>query len=144
MLLSCVYAQSIFKLQKCLTTHLSLCSLSNRVEAWTRDVAFSLRQEGRPMVDLIPDRTKVRVMEKDWKITDTAVDWLRTEGVNSTKPFVLYLGLNLPHPYPSPSSGENFGSSTFRTSLYWLEKVSTFYRFCSKAEVNIVSVVYWY
>ncbi|XP_003479493.2 arylsulfatase K [Cavia porcellus] len=99
-------------------------SVSNRVEAWTRDVAFSLRQEGRPMVDLIPDRTKVRVMEKDWKITDTAVDWLRTEGVNSTKPFVLYLGLNLPHPYPSPSSGENFGSSTFRTSLYWLEKVS--------------------
>ncbi|KYO48717.1 arylsulfatase K isoform A [Alligator mississippiensis] len=47
-------------------------SLSNRVEAWTRDVDFLLRQEGRPMVNL---------------------------------------------------TGENFGSSTFKTSPYWLEKV---------------------
>ncbi|XP_058512406.1 arylsulfatase K [Ochotona princeps] len=98
-------------------------SLSNRVEAWTRDVAFLLRQEGRPMVNLIADKTRVRVMDKDWKTTDRAVDWLRREAVNHTHPFVLYLGLNLPHPYPSPSSGENFGASTFRTSLYWLEKV---------------------
>lgn len=98
-------------------------SLSNRVEAWTRDVAFLLRQEGRPMVNLIANKTKVRVMEKDWKATDRAIDWLRREAVNHTDPFVLYLGLNLPHPYPSPSSGENFGASTFRTSLYWLEKV---------------------
>lgn len=61
-------------------------------------------------------------MDKDWQNTDKAIAWLRQ--VNSTKPFVLYLGLNLPHPYPSPSSGENFGSSTFHTSLYWLEKVA--------------------
>ncbi|XP_027461749.1 arylsulfatase K isoform X5 [Zalophus californianus] len=99
-------------------------SISNRVEAWTRDVAFLLRQEGRPMVNLIPKKTKVRVMEKDWKNTDRAVNWLRKEASNYTQPFVLYLGLNLPHPYPSPSSGENFGSSTFHTSLYWLKKVS--------------------
>ncbi|XP_072814493.1 arylsulfatase K isoform X3 [Vicugna pacos] len=99
-------------------------SISNRVEAWTRDVAFLLRQEGRPMVNLIPKKTKVRVMQRDWKNTDRAVNWLRKEGINYTQPFVLYLGLNLPHPYPSPSSGENFGSSTFHTSLYWLKKVS--------------------
>ncbi|KAB1281838.1 Arylsulfatase K [Camelus dromedarius] len=99
-------------------------SISNRVEAWTRDVAFLLRQEGRPMVNLIPKKTKVRVMQRDWKSTDRAVNWLRKEGINYTQPFVLYLGLNLPHPYPSPSSGENFGSSTFHTSLYWLKKVS--------------------
>ncbi|XP_006885454.1 PREDICTED: LOW QUALITY PROTEIN: arylsulfatase K [Elephantulus edwardii] len=98
-------------------------SVSNRVEAWTRDVAFLLRQEGRPVVDLIPNKTKVRVMEKDWTNTDRAVKWLRKEAVNYTQPFVLYLGLNLPHPYPSPSSGENYGASTFHTSLYWLEKV---------------------
>ncbi|XP_055459977.1 arylsulfatase K [Psammomys obesus] len=98
-------------------------SISNRVEAWTRDVAFLLRQEGRPMVTLIPDKNRRRVMEKDWQTTDRAVNWLRQEAVNYTKPFVLYLGLNLPHPYPSPSSGENFGASTFHTSLYWLEKV---------------------
>ncbi|XP_013846941.1 arylsulfatase K isoform X2 [Sus scrofa] len=99
-------------------------SISNRVEAWTRDVAFLLRQEGRPMVNLISKKTKVRVMEGDWKNTDKAVKWLRKEAMNYTQPFVLYLGLNLPHPYPSPSSGENFGSSTFQTSLYWLKKVS--------------------
>ncbi|XP_036702024.1 arylsulfatase K isoform X1 [Balaenoptera musculus] len=34
-------------------------SISNRVEAWTRDVAFLLRQEGRPMVNLVPKKTKV-------------------------------------------------------------------------------------
>ncbi|XP_021079263.1 arylsulfatase K isoform X3 [Mesocricetus auratus] len=103
-----------------------LCSdtLSNRVEAWTRDVAFLLRQEGRPVVNLIPDKDRRRVMEKDWQNTDRAIGWLRQEAANDTKPFVLYLGLNLPHPYPSPSSGENFGASTFRTSLYWLEKVA--------------------
>ncbi|KAF0880164.1 ARSK Arylsulfatase, partial [Crocuta crocuta] len=100
-------------------------SISNRVEAWTRDVAFLLRQEGRPMVNLIPKKTKVRVMAEDWKNTDRAVNWLRKEASNNTRPFVLYLGLNLPHPYPSPSSGENFGSSTFHTSLYWLNKVSS-------------------
>ena len=61
-------------------------------------------------------------MAKDWQNTDKATDWLRQ--VNHTKPFILYLGLNLPPPYPSPSSGENFGASTFQTSLYWLEKVS--------------------
>ncbi|XP_035876450.1 arylsulfatase K isoform X2 [Phyllostomus discolor] len=103
---------------------LSSCLSSNRVEAWTRDVAFLLRQEGRPMVNLIPKKTKVRVMEEDWKTTDRAVNWLRKAATNHTQPFVLYLGLNLPHPYPSPSSGENFGSSTFHTSRYWLKKVS--------------------
>ncbi|GAB1298392.1 Arylsulfatase K [Apodemus speciosus] len=97
-------------------------SLSNRVEAWTREVEFLLRQEGRPIVNLMPDKNRRRVMAKDWQNTDKAIRWLRR--VNDTKPFVLYLGLNLPHPYPSPSSGENFGASTFHTSLYWLEKVA--------------------
>ncbi|XP_020864467.1 arylsulfatase K [Phascolarctos cinereus] len=98
-------------------------SISNRVEAWTRDVDFLLRQEGRPVVNLIPDKTKTRIMEEDWQNTDKAASWLRKEAINFTQPFVLYLGLNLPHPYPSPYTGENFGSSTFQTSPYWLEKV---------------------
>lgn len=113
------------------------------MEAWTRDVAFLLRQEGRPMVNLAPKKTKVRVMEADWKNTDRAVSWLRKEASNSTQPFVLYLGLNLPHPYPSPSSGENFGSSTFHTSLYWLKKVGV-YCVSSKVKANILSVCYCY
>uniref|UniRef100_A0A8C5U8I1 Arylsulfatase K n=1 Tax=Malurus cyaneus samueli TaxID=2593467 RepID=A0A8C5U8I1_9PASS len=99
-------------------------SVSNRVEAWTRDVDFLLRQEGRPMVKLRGDRKQVRVMEADWRNTDKAVNWIKEEAVNLTQPFVLYLGLNLPHPYPSPYAGENFGSSTFLTSPYWLEKVN--------------------
>ncbi|XP_074057416.1 arylsulfatase K isoform X2 [Macrotis lagotis] len=98
-------------------------SISNRVEAWTRDVDFLLRQEGRPVVNLIPDKIKTRIMEEDWQNTDKAINWLRKEAINFTQPFVLYLGLNLPHPYPSPYTGENFGSSTFQTSPYWLEKV---------------------
>lgn len=100
-----------------------VCIFSNRVEAWTRDVKFLLRQEGRPMVKLTGHRKQVRVMEKDWQNTDKAVNWIKEEAVNFTQPFVLYLGLNLPHPYPSPYAGENFGSSTFLTSPYWLEKV---------------------
>ncbi|XP_030422937.1 arylsulfatase K isoform X3 [Gopherus evgoodei] len=97
---------------------------SNRVEAWTRDVDFLLRQEGRPMVNLTGNKTFVRVMEEDWQNTDKAASWIRKEATNFSQPFVLYLGLNLPHPYPSPSTGENFGSSTFLTSPYWLEKVT--------------------
>ncbi|KAM9367965.1 arylsulfatase K [Phaethornis superciliosus] len=99
-------------------------SLSNRVEAWTRDVDFLLRQEGRPMVNLTGDKKHVRVMEADWQTTDKAVTWIKEEAINFTQPFVLYLGLNLPHPYPSPYAGEHFGSSTFLTSPYWLEKVN--------------------
>jgi len=94
------------------------------VEAWTRDVEFLLRQEGRPKVNLTGDRRHVRVMKADWQVTDKAVTWIKKEAVTLTQPFALYLGLNLPHPYPSPYAGENFGSSTFLTSPYWLEKVS--------------------
>ncbi|XP_072778114.1 arylsulfatase K isoform X4 [Taeniopygia guttata] len=99
-------------------------SVSNRVEAWTRDVNFLLRQEGRPMVKVTGHRKQIRVMETDWQNTDKAVNWIKEEAVNFTQPFILYLGLNLPHPYPSPYAGENFGSSTFLTSPYWLEKVN--------------------
>nr|XP_056704381.1 arylsulfatase K [Euleptes europaea] len=98
-------------------------SLSNRVEAWTRNVDFLLQQEGRPVAELVGDKKYVRVMKKDWEITDKAASWIRSKATNLTQPFVLYLGLNLPHPYPSPSSGENYGASTFLTSPYWLEKV---------------------
>ncbi|XP_073480630.1 arylsulfatase K isoform X1 [Aquarana catesbeiana] len=99
-------------------------SLSNRVEAWTRDVPFLLRQEGRPMANLTTNRTQIRIREEDWKNVDLAVDWIRKQAKNSSEPFFLYLGLNLPHPYPSEDMGENWGSSTFLTSLYWLQKVS--------------------
>ncbi|XP_040277489.1 arylsulfatase K [Bufo bufo] len=99
-------------------------SLSNRVEAWTRDVQFLLRQEGRPVASLVANKTQTRIMEEDWKNVDLAAGWLRKQAVSSSQPFILYLGLNLPHPYPSVNMGENFGASTFLTSPYWLQKVS--------------------
>ncbi|KPP66863.1 hypothetical protein Z043_114595, partial [Scleropages formosus] len=99
-------------------------SVSNRVEAWTRDVPFLLRQEGRPVTDLTGDASTVRVMTKDWNTTDSAARWIRHTAASLSQPFALYLGLNLPHPYPTDSLGPNAGGSTFRSSPYWLKKAS--------------------
>ncbi|KAL0979773.1 hypothetical protein UPYG_G00189460 [Umbra pygmaea] len=98
-------------------------SVSNRVEAWTRDVPFLLRQEGRPVTDLVGDASTRRVMTKDWKNTDIATKWIQRKAASLAQPFALYLGLNLPHPYVTNSLGPNAGGSTFRTSPYWLKKV---------------------
>lgn len=95
---------------------------SNRVEAWTREVAFILRQEGRPVADLVGDRSTVRVMTKDWNTTDSAVQWIRQQATARSQPFALYLGLNLPHPYRTEGLDPTAGGSTFRTSPYWLDK----------------------
>ncbi|XP_026862047.2 arylsulfatase K isoform X1 [Electrophorus electricus] len=99
-------------------------SVSNRVEAWTREVPFLLRQEGRPMTELVGDASTVRVMTKDWKTTDSATQWIRKNATALPQPFALYLGLNLPHPYRTESLGPTAGGSTFRTSPFWLRKVS--------------------
>lgn len=98
-------------------------SASNRVEAWTREVAFLLRQEGRPVADLVGNRSTDRVMTKDWNTTDSAVQWIRQKATALLQPFALYLGLNLPHPYRTEDLGPTAGGSTFRTSPYWLKKV---------------------
>uniref|UniRef100_A0A1A8RIV4 Arylsulfatase K n=1 Tax=Nothobranchius rachovii TaxID=451742 RepID=A0A1A8RIV4_9TELE len=100
-------------------------SVSNRVEAWTRDVQFLLRQEGRPVSQLVGDMSTVRIMTEDWKNTDKAAQWIRQTAAVSHKPFALYLGLNLPHPYRTDSFGPNAGGSTFKSSPYWLTKVSS-------------------
>lgn len=100
-----------------------LChSCSNRVEAWTRDVRFLLRQEGRPVTQLVGNMSTVRIMSKDWENTDKAAQWIHQRAQSSDQPFALYLGLNLPHPYRTESLGPTAGGSTFRTSPYWLEK----------------------
>ncbi|XP_076126647.1 arylsulfatase K [Alosa pseudoharengus] len=98
-------------------------TVSNRVEAWTRDVPFLLRQEGRPVADLVGNLSTVRVMTHDWKNTDMASEWIR-HIAQPSQPFALYLGLNLPHPYKTEALGPDAGGSTFRTSPYWLKKVS--------------------
>ncbi|GCB65645.1 hypothetical protein scyTo_0007762 [Scyliorhinus torazame] len=98
-------------------------SVSNRVEAWTRDVKFLLSQEGRPTTVLIGNESTVRVMNNDWKNVDKVTEWIRHKATQLGQPFVLSVGLNLPHPYPTPSMGKTFGGSTFKTSPYWLKKV---------------------
>lgn len=104
-------------------------SFSNRVEAWTRDVKFLLRQEGRPVTQLIGNMSTVRIMRKDWENVDKAAQWIHQRARPSNQPFALYLGLNLPHPYATKSLGPTAGGSTFLTSPYWLEKA---YNFSSK------------
>ncbi|MEQ2161828.1 hypothetical protein GOODEAATRI_013568 [Goodea atripinnis] len=100
-------------------------SVSNRVEAWTRNVQFLLRQEGRPVSQLVGNMSTIRIMEDDWKNTDKATQWIRHTAALSNEPFALYLGLNLPHPYKTDSLGPTAGGSTFRSSPYWLTKVSS-------------------
>ncbi|KAM3610380.1 uncharacterized protein V6R79_003101 [Siganus canaliculatus] len=100
-------------------------SISNRVEAWTRDVQFLLRQEGRPVTQLVGNNSTVRIMKKDWENTDRAAQWIYQRAAASHQPFALYLGLNLPHPYKTESLGPTAGGSTFLTSPYWLQKVSS-------------------
>uniref|UniRef100_A0A3Q3VZU0 Sulfatase N-terminal domain-containing protein n=1 Tax=Mola mola TaxID=94237 RepID=A0A3Q3VZU0_MOLML len=100
-------------------------SVSNRVEAWTRDVPFLLRQEGRPVTKLVGNMSTVRIMGTDWENADKAAQWIHQRAASSEQPFALYLGLNLPHPYKTESLGSTAGGSTFLTSPYWLEKVSS-------------------
>lgn len=116
-----------FLLSTCLC---ALChSCSNRVEAWTRDVQFLLRQEGRPVTQLVGNMSTIRIMEEDWKNTDKATRWIHRTAASSAQPFALYLGLNLPHPYKTKSLGPTAGGSTFLTSPYWLSKARFFFFF---------------
>lgn len=126
--LVCVYLYLPF----CIKTPLA----SNRVEAWTREVAFLLSQEGRPVADLVGNGSTVRVMTKDWDITDSAVQWIRQKATALSQPFALYLGLNLPHPYRTEELGPTAGGSTFRTSPYWLKKAS-----CSSSPSSLIATL---
>ncbi|KAM7416517.1 hypothetical protein PAMA_018531 [Pampus argenteus] len=99
-------------------------SVSNRVEAWTRDVQFLLRQEGRPVTQLVGNMSTERIKKVDWKNTDMATRWIHQRAASPHQPFALYLGLNLPHTYKTESLGPTAGGSTFLTSPYWLKKIS--------------------
>nr|XP_046243035.1 arylsulfatase K [Scatophagus argus]XP_046243036.1 arylsulfatase K [Scatophagus argus] len=100
-------------------------TVSNRVEAWTRDVQFLLSQEGRPVTQLVGNMSTTKIMRKDWNNTEKATQWIHQRAASSHQPFALYLGLNLPHPYNTKSLGPTAGGSTFLTSPYWLERVSS-------------------
>lgn len=121
----CYFSEFIYPVCVCTCTCVwDVCS--NRVEAWTRDVQFLLRQEGRPVTQLVGNMSTVRIMRKDWENTDRATQWLQQRAQSSQQPFALYLGLNLPHPYKTEPLGPTAGASTFRTSPYWLEKAGCY------------------
>lgn len=115
-----------FVLLLCYVFVCSRHSSSNRVEAWTRDVQFLLRQEGRPVTQLVGNMSTIRIMRKDWQNTDKAAQWIHQRARSSDQPFALYLGLNLPHPYKTESLGPTAGGSTFLASPYWLKKAFSF------------------
>ncbi|TNN38854.1 Arylsulfatase K [Liparis tanakae] len=118
-------------------------SVSNRVEAWTRDVRFVLRQEGRPVAQLVGNTSTVRIMRKDWENTDKATQWIHQRAASSRQPFALYLGLNLPHPYKTESLGPTAGGSTFLTSPYWLKKACCFCSCFFKVSSEHIAVPEW-
>eukprot|EP00064_Thunnus_orientalis_P012482 superscaffoldBa00001920_g12517 len=114
-------------------------SVSNRVEAWTRDVQFLLRQEGRPVTQLVGNMSTKRIKKEDWGHTDMATQWIHERAASPHQPFALYLGLNLPHTYRTESLGPTAGGSTFLTSPYWLKKAC----FSSSVSSDLISVPKW-
>jgi len=79
-----------------------------RVSAWTRTPNRTLLRPTH-MVEapkIIPGKVE-RVHERDWMNVDEAVKWLKDEAASTDKPFMLYLGLNAPHP-PYRTSDEYF------------------------------------
>ncbi|XP_072038127.1 arylsulfatase K-like [Amphiura filiformis] len=98
-------------------------SLSNRMEAWTRNVNFTLAQEGHPTPVLFGNESTTNV-STDWLLLPSITRWIQTNASKSSQPFLLYVGFTLPHPYNTPSSGKAAGGSTFKTSPYWLKKVN--------------------
>ena len=119
-----------------------VCSCSNRVEAWVRDVQFLLRQEGRPVTQLVGNMSTVRIMRKDWENTDKATEWIRQRAAPSHQPFALYLGLNLPHPYKTEALGPTAGGSTFLTSPYWLKKACFFFPVFPDCFLSIIAEIH--
>jgi len=97
-------------------------SESERVESWTRGVKFALRQEPRPVAKTVGDANTREVQLKDWQNVRKSVRFLSRAKLRE-KPFLLYLGINLPHPYKTEENGPTAGGSTFKSSPYYLKQV---------------------
>lgn len=71
----------------------------SRVSAWTGEVNFKLRrpqfnENDKP--EIIPAQVE-RVHELHWDYIGKSIEWLRT-AAKGEKPFMLYTGINTPHP----------------------------------------------
>jgi arylsulfatase K len=80
-----------------------------RVSPWTRS-AYIPRPEYRMEGPRIIEEDVERLHEHDWDNVDRSVDWLHEQATGGNAPFMLYLGLNLPHP-------------AFTTSTHWLSAI---------------------
>lgn len=67
-----------------------------RVTPWTRATGIRRPEYRMPGPQVLNDERE-RVLEHDWRNVDRATQWL-TEHSDDERPFLLYLGLNQPHP----------------------------------------------
>ena len=96
---------------------------SERVESWTRNVDFALRQDPRPVAQTTGDMNTTRVNKKDWENFDRAKNFLGSVS-NHSEPFFLYWGIYSPHPYDSIwEDGPQAGASTFLSSPHYLSRI---------------------
>jgi arylsulfatase K len=84
-------------------------SLRARLSAWTRSANIELPNydESAPVV-LPGDQREVH--DKDWKLIRRSIEWLKQGRQSPPQPFLLYIGLGIPHP-------------PFRTSQYYYDRI---------------------
>jgi arylsulfatase K len=84
-------------------------SVRARVSAWTRSAGIErpAYDEAEPLV--LPGNQR-EIHAEDWKTIRAGVAWLGASVKSPGKPFLLYLGLNDPHP-------------PFRTSQFYFDKI---------------------
>ena len=76
-----------------------------RVSAWTRSAGIELPNYNEPTPVVLPG-DKQDVHGKDWRLIRQGAEWLKEAKESPDKPFLLYIGLGIPHP-------------PFRTSQYY-------------------------
>lgn len=79
-----------------------------RATAWLRSASIHRPAYVQPP-PRVDDGRDVRFRKGDWEKIDGSVAWLKTQSATS-QPFMLYCGLNAPHP-------------PFATNRYWLERI---------------------
>lgn len=70
-------------------------SLRARISAWTRSANIA-RPQYNPGLPRIVAAKDGRVHAQDWKLVDQSIEWLHKSAGQG--PFLLYLGLGIPHP----------------------------------------------
>lgn len=80
-------------------------TLRARISPWTNQALIE-RPCYNHVAPSVIEGDKERCHPGDWRTIDRAIDWMREEGAPGKKPFMLYLGINKPH--PSFAAGERY------------------------------------